>query len=210
MAYVRQHFPAAIFAIGHSRASYEEVDRLAHYGIRVRTHMGDGGKCPGKVRRLGGSGGDEYTLSHSDVFAEIIADQEGVHLDPGMLRTYARIKGIDHLILISDSMCDRSGGAYRNDPELVPYSPDLNYDDTGWLAGSHLTSDHACRNMMAHTSCGLCQVVRMASLNPARLLGLEHEIGSIRPGKAADLLIMDDTVQLHRVMLQGELVDFSE
>ena len=74
---------------------------------------------------------------------------------------------------------------------------------TGHLAGSHLTLDSACRNLMAHTGYGLCHAIRMASLNPAKLLGLERELGSIAPGKKANLLLIDDLVHVKKVFLAG-------
>ena len=57
---------------------------------------------------------------------------------------------------------------------------------------------------MAHTGCGICQAVRMASLNPARLLGIDGECGSIEPGKRADLILTDDEVSVKSVFFGGE------
>jgi len=109
------------------------------------------------------------------------------------------------MILISDSMCDK--GKFKNNAEAgVAYGPDLNYDDQGFLAGSHLTLDNACRNLMTHTGYGLCHAIRFASLNPARLLGIDREVGSIAPGKKANLILIDDSVRVHQVILGGELV----
>ena len=63
----------------------------------------------------------------------------------------------------------------------------------------------ACRNVMKHTGYGLCHAIRMASLNPARLLGLDHEIGSLAPGKKANLILIDDMVNIKSVILEGDL-----
>ena len=57
---------------------------------------------------------------------------------------------------------------------------------------------------MRHTGYGLCHAVRMASLNPAKLLGLDHEIGSLAPGKKANFILMDDMVNIQSVYLEGE------
>ena len=206
MAYCKQVNPGVRFAIGHSRAPYETCERVAKYGLHVRTHMGDGGTAIGRVAGLPSAGPDEYTMNHPDMYAELICDQEAIHVAPGLMRLYVRAKGIDKMILISDSMNDKSEGRFKNDPKRVPFGPDLNYDDTGWLAGSHLTLDHAVHNMMTHTGYGLCHAIRMASLNPARFLGIGDRVGSLVPGKTANLLIIDDMANVEAVFLQGDLM----
>ena len=66
--------------------------------------------------------------------------------------------------------------------------------------------ENACRNLMVHTGYGLCHAVRMASLNPARLLGMDDEIGSLEPGKKANLILTDDRFRIRTVFLEGEKV----
>jgi len=63
--------------------------------------------------------------------------------------------------------------------------------------------DSAVRNLMCHTGYGLCHAVRMASLNPATMLGIEDRVGSLAPGKTANLLLMDDMVNIKTVILEG-------
>ena len=69
-----------------------------------------------------------------------------------------------------------------------------------------MTMDMACRNIMTHTNCGIAQAFLMASRNPARVLGMGHEIGSIEAGKRADLVFVDDRFHVQHVMLAGEMV----
>ncbi len=113
---------------------------------------------------------------------ELICDETGIHVDPDMLKMVVRTKGVEKIILITDSM-PADGDYKNNEADGIAWGPDLNYDYEGHLAGSHLTLDSACRNLMAHTGYGLCHAIRMASLNPAKLLGLDRELGSIAPGK---------------------------
>jgi N-acetylglucosamine-6-phosphate deacetylase len=94
----------------------------------------------------------------------------------------------------------------NNEEEGILYGPDLNYDYEGHLAGSHLTLENACRNLMAHSGYGLCHAIRMATLNPARLLGIEDQVGSLEPGKKANLIIIDDMIHVDSVFLDGKLV----
>jgi len=82
----------------------------------------------------------------------------------------------------------------------------LHFDDKGGLAGSRLTMDKACRNIMTHTNCGIAQAFVMASLNPARVIGLDSEIGSVDVDKKADLIFVDDKFNVAKVMLAGKLV----
>lgn len=152
-----------------------------------------------------GAGCDEYTLYNPDMYAELICDEIGIHVEPDMIKMVVRTKGVEKMILISDSMC--SIGDYKNNEALgIAYGPDLNYDDEGRLAGSHLTLDNACRNMMKHTGYSLCHAIRMATINPARLLGIDHKIGSLEPGKKANMIIIDDLIRIQKVFLEGELM----
>ena len=197
--------PDAIFAMGHSRASAADCRRVARYGLRLQTHHGDSGKCDGRAQGTIGAGCDEYTLYNPDVYAELISDVNGIHVDADMMRMLVRTKGVERVILITDSMPDKDHFK-NNEAEGILYGPDLNYDYEGHLAGSHLTLDCACRNLMAHTGCGICQAIRMATANPAKLLGLDNEIGSLEPGKRANLILIDDMVHIDTVILDGETV----
>ena len=76
----------------------------------------------------------------------------------------------------------------------------------GRLCGSKLTMDVACRNMMRHARIGIHQAFRLSSLNPARAVGLDSEVGSIALGKRADLVLVDDAMQLYSVWKNGEWI----
>ena len=85
---------------------------------------------------------------------------------------------------------------------------DINFDAFGGIAGSKLTMDKACKNVMAHTNCGICEAFLMASRNPARAVGLDDEIGTIEVGKTADLVIVNDRFEVKKVILGGEVCNF--
>jgi len=205
MAYAKEHTPKSIFAHGHSKSTYEEIKELKPYGVKVRTHITDSGSPKGRAQGTPGAGGDEFALYDPDMYAELIADQSAVHVVPGIMKLIIKIKGAERICLISDhTTCGEKN--YKNDEEGgIWYGPDLNYDDIGWLAGSLMTIDSAVRNVMTHTPTGLCQAVRMASLTPSELLGIDNEVGSIKKGKKANLLIMDDAVNIKKVILEGVL-----
>jgi N-acetylglucosamine-6-phosphate deacetylase len=111
---------------------------------------------------------------------------------------------VERICLITDSYASKDK-FLNNEEDGIWYGSDLNYDYRGWLAGSRMTLENAVRNMMVHTGYGLCHAIRMASLNPAKLLGIDNRVGSIAPGKTANLILIDDTVRVKSVILEGEL-----
>lgn len=204
MRYAKEKTPNVIFAHGHSISTAEEIRAVAHYGVKVRTHITDAGGSKGRAQGTPGAGGDEYCLYEPDMYAELICDETGIHVVPDLIKMIVRTKGVEKICLISDSMPSRTN--YKNNEELgIWYGADLNYDDEGKLAGSRMTLENGVRNMMKHTGYGLCHSIRMASLNPAKLLGIDHRVGSIAAGKTANLIIIDDMVQIKKVILEGEL-----
>lgn len=205
MRAVKLNNDSAIFALGHSMATAGECKRVEKYGVKVQTHHGDSGKAKGLAQGTIGAGCDEYTLYNPDMYAEIICDQVGVHLPADMIKMVVRTKGVEKIILITDCM-PKSGDYLNNEADGIAYGPDLNYDYEGHLAGSHLTLDNACRNLMTHTGYGLCHAIRMATLNPAKLLGIDYKLGSIEQGKIANLILIDDKVSVKKVILQGKMV----
>ena len=203
MRYAKERTPHVIFAHGHSSATSEQIRALAHYGVRVRTHITDSGQPRGRAQGTPGSGGDQYCLYEPDMYAELICDEVGVHVPPDLVKLVVRTKGVERVCLITDSMPGRTD--YKNNEALgIWYGPDLNYDDEGKLAGSRMTLENGVRNLMTHTGYGLCHAIRMASLNPARLLGIDHRVGSLAPGKTANLILIDDMVHVRKVFLRGE------
>jgi N-acetylglucosamine-6-phosphate deacetylase len=204
MQYVLEKTPNVIFAHGHSRCTSEQIRALAHYGVKVRTHITDSGSSKGRAQGTRGAGGDEYCLNEPDMYAELICDEVGIHIVPDLIKVLVRTKGYEKICLITDSTVHKND--YKNDIEKgVWYGPDLNYDDIGWLGGSRMTLENAVRNMMTHTGYGLCHAIRMATLNPAKLLGIDHRVGSLKAGKTANLIIIDDMVHVKKVILEGEL-----
>lgn len=205
LSYVRERYPNAVFALGHSRATASQVRKVRKYGITLQTHTQDAGKVQGLAQGTMGAGCDEYTYYTPDMFAEIICDYTGIHVVPDLIKLIVKTKGVERMILITDSMA--KSGDYTNNAEAgIPYGPDINYDYQGYVSGSKLTLDKAVKNMMRHTGYGLCHAIRFASLNPATVLGIENEVGSIEVGKKSNLILIDDEVNVKKVFLEGEEV----
>lgn len=197
--------PAAVFALGHSSARADQCRRVVKYGVRVQTHHGDSGQAKGQAQGVIGAGCDHYAIYDPDIYTELICDESGIHQDSYSMKMLLRTKGVERVILITDSNPSEDPSYRNNEADGIGWGPDLNYDYEGHLAGSHLTLDNACRNLMKHTGYGLCHAIRMATLNPAAMLGLQDELGSLEAGKRANLILMDDMVHVEAVILDGEL-----
>lgn len=199
---VRQQMPDAVFAVAHSKAAPDQIEALIPWGLHLATHHTNAtGDLP-KYPECRGVCVDETVNYHDDIYAELICDANGIHVDPYMLRLVEKIKGKDRLILISD--------AFVMDGPVPPgYDgvTDINFDFEGEIAGSKMTLDEACRNVMVHTGCSLVDVFRYASANPARLLGWKNR-GSLRPGCAADVILVDHWMQVRHVIKNGKQLDF--
>ncbi|TVY08027.1 N-acetylglucosamine-6-phosphate deacetylase [Paenibacillus cremeus] len=189
------------FSVGHSEATAEQIFRYVPFGLRIGCHCTNASGTTPSPSRYGGTrevGVDEAVLVHDDIFAEVIPDREGIHVRPLMLKLIYKTKGADRVIIITDAM--PSAGEDNGDVS------DVNWNHLGQLAGSRLTMDEAVRNMMRHASVGWVEVFRMASLNPAKVIQLDHRIGSIEKGKLANLVIVDEEVNVKKVMLSGRIV----
>jgi N-acetylglucosamine-6-phosphate deacetylase len=193
-------YPGTVFAVGHSEASPAQVYKLRKYGLRLQTHCMDATGRPDVMKGTRSCGPDEACMGDRDMYAELVCDSCGIHVHPDMLRMVLENKGVDRLILISDSFV-----SYGDSPEHLRHIEDLVFDANSLLSGSKLTLDIACRNMMQHTSCGICQAFLMASRNPARIIGMDDEIGTIEVGKKANLVFVDDMFHVQKVMLDGKV-----
>lgn len=203
LSYIKKVNPKAVIAVGHSEASPDEIYRLGQYRPTLQTHsMCATGRKPAPAGTRG-VGPDEYCLIAPDVYCELISDSCGIHVHPQMQRLLLHNKGVHHTVLITDSTIYD-----EPTPERFKDVPDLNFDAEGGIAGSKLTMELACRNVMTHTGCNMVQAFVMASLNGAKVLGLDHEIGSVAVGKKADLVFVDENFNVQQVMLRGELCNF--
>ncbi len=201
MAYAKQVNPSVRFSVGHSEANFEEIESVKKYGVCLLTHCMN---ATGRVSSWKGTracGPDEACFLDDDMYAELICDSLGVHVNPDLQRLIIKIKGWDKLILISDSFV--SDYAPQKGLEHVT---DVCFDENGDLSGSKLTMNVACRNLIKHTGCSMVQAFWAASRNPARVLGLEDEIGTIEKGKKANLVFVDCDFNVEKVMLNGKFI----
>lgn len=201
MNYAKKVNPSVAFSVGHSEASPSQISSLGKNRPLILTHAMDAtgqGTVPSGTR---GCGPDEYCMTEPSMYAELISDSSAIHVNPELQRLLVRTKGTDKIILITDS-CSED----MPNPDNLKHIDDLCFDDKGGLAGSKMTMNKACRNIMSSTNCGIAQAFLMASTNPAKAVGLYDEVGSIDVGKKADLVFVDDRFNVKKVMLCGQFV----
>ncbi len=204
--YAKKVNPGAVIAIGHSEATPEQIRSFpAQYRPTLSTHLFNATGRQTGSGGVRGYGPDEYCLANNEMYAELISDSLGVHVHSDLQRMAVEAKGIHRIVLITDSTIET--GAVPEAYSHLPYI-DVSFNDLGRLSGSKVTMNIACRNIMSHTRCGIAEAFIMASLNPARVIGMDDRIGSIEPGKIADLVFVDDMFNVKEVMQEGKVCKF--
>jgi N-acetylglucosamine-6-phosphate deacetylase len=190
------------FAVGHSGASYEVMQDAVDRGLRQATHTFNG--MLGLHHRRPGTVGS--VLTEERIYAQVIAD--GVHLHPAIIKLIIKAKGIEKTILISDSMraTGLKDGEYSLGEQVVYVNEGIARIPSGSLAGSTLTMDAAIRNTMRFTSLSFPEVLPMATSVPSKAMGLDDQIGILKPGARADIVCFDAMLNTRMVFIGGELV----
>ncbi|HEV3256385.1 MAG TPA: N-acetylglucosamine-6-phosphate deacetylase [Gemmataceae bacterium] len=200
---------------GHSHATFDEMEAAVGWGVRHVDHLFCAMSDRARLRQTQTypmrGGVTEATLFFDQLTTEVIAD--GKHLQRELLLLAYKIKGPDRLALVTD--CNRAldmpDGDYLFGP-LDGGEPVVRRDGVGVmpdgqaLASGVMGMDHGVRTFHRLTGVPLVDVVRMASLTPARVAGREHDLGSIAPGKLADLLVLDTNLDIKHVYLAGHPV----
>ena len=192
----------AAVAIGHTRASYEQVCRAVELGATQVSHLFNGME-PLHHRRPGAVGA---ALTLPSLRCQLIADN--VHVHPAVLKLAFSIKGPEHITLVTDAMAGTGmpDGEYNLGGLAVTVREGVARIADGALAGSTLTLDRAVRNMMAACELSLFQALPMATSSPALAMGLGDRKGAIAVGMDADLVVMDAEASILLTMVEGEIV----
>ena len=188
------------FSIGHSNATYEEAMNAIEAGVKSATHMFNA--MSGLNHR---EPGVAAAVLNSDIYCELIADK--IHTHPAMFKLLVNTKGSDKLILITDAMraaCLKSGEYDLGGQRVTVENGAARLSD-GTLAGSVLQLKDAVKNLWQNTDLSLQQVIRTVTLNPAKLIGLDSEIGSLEAGKKADIVIFDKNIDIKTTIIDGEI-----
>lgn len=187
-----------VVAIGHTDATYEQAREAIAHGAHHAVHVYNAMR-PFSHRDSGVIGA---VLTSPEVSAELIAD--GVHVDDTAMRLLLQAKGAGGVILVSDgtSATGMPDGKYLLGGFEVTVSGGVCRNAEGKLAGSTLTLDRALRNIV-RLGISLMDAVRMLTLNPATLLGMEFKKGALRPGADADIVLLDEGLKVTGVWTRG-------
>ncbi|MCJ8331574.1 MAG: amidohydrolase family protein [Lentisphaeria bacterium] len=193
--------------LGHSYVPPEDVSRVIDFGINAVTHMFNV-MLPGTVTIAGVTPASqvEALIADKRICMGIICD--GVHNEKIRIKMLCQLAK-ERLFLETDSMkfSGRPAGRFEIAPGVfVNTAGEAAFDDAGALAGSILTSDQALRNFLEWGDGDLVRASWATSLNPARLINSDNEIGSIAVGKNADFILLDSDYHVQKTFLDGVLV----
>jgi len=187
-------------SLGHSNADAAAAKAGVSAGATTATHTYNAmrnfdHKASGLVGEV---------LTNDDLFAELVCD--GFHVDPAAVKMYWRCKGPERAMLITDAMvaAGMPDGKYKLGELDVIVKDGKCVIDENTLAGSTLTLDRGVKNFVAFTGAPIDEVSRLASRNPARMTGFANEVGSLLPGRAADITVLDAKNGVVETILRGE------
>ncbi|EOC1531303.1 N-acetylglucosamine-6-phosphate deacetylase [Cronobacter turicensis] len=190
-----------VVSAGHSNATLKEAKKGFRAGIRFATHLFNAmpyitGREPGLTGAI---------FDEPDVWCGIIAD--GLHVDFANVRLAKKVKG-DKLCLVTDATAP--AGANIDEfifaGKTIYYRNGLCVDENGTLSGSALTMIEGVRNLVEHVNIALDEALRMATLYPARAMGVAHWLGSIEAGKVANLTAFTRDYKIIKTIVNGNEV----
>ena len=190
-----------VVSAGHSNATAKEARIGFRAGITFATHLFNAmpymsGREPGLTGAI---------LDANEIYCGIIAD--GLHVDYINIRNAKRLKG-DKLCLVTDATAPAGANIdqFIFAGKTIYYRNGLCVDENGTLSGSSLTMIEGVRNLVEHANIALDEVLRMATLYPARAIGVEKHLGSIAPGKVANLTAFTHDFKIIKTIVNGDEV----
>ena len=200
-----------IASVGHTNATFEQCDEAYKSGSSLITHFFS---CVSTIVRKNSyrtAGVLEYGYYQDGMAVEIIAD--GCHVPESLLKLIVRVKGFDNVVLVTDSM---RGAGMPEGPSILGGLADgqaciiedgvAKLMDRSGFAGSVCTTDRLIRTMTTLAGVTVEQAVKMASYNPARVMGIADRKGSLEVGKDADIVIFNDNVDVAATIVGGRVV----
>jgi N-acetylglucosamine-6-phosphate deacetylase len=190
-----------IVAAGHTDATYEEIGAALAAGVTGFTHLFNA-MSPLATRAPGTVGA---ALIDPASFCGLIVD--GRHVHPAVLKLALRCKPLDRLMLVTDAMpsVGLADKTFRLQGQTITVMDGVCVAEDGTLAGSDLDMASAVRNTVRLLDVDLVDAVRMATLHPAQFLGIDHMLGRIAPGHAANLALLDEALQPVATWINGQV-----
>ncbi|PWT94628.1 MAG: N-acetylglucosamine-6-phosphate deacetylase [Bacteroidetes bacterium] len=205
------HAKKILPSIAHTDAIYEEVEKAFDVGYTHITHLYSAMSGITRRNAFRYAGVIESAFLIDDMTVEIIAD--GIHVPGPLLKLVYKIKGADKIALITDAMRGAGmppgpsilGGRQNGVPVIIEDDV-AKLPDRSFFAGSVATCDRLVRNMVKLADLPLYEAVRMMTLTPAAIMGIENEKGSLQKGKHADLVIFDDEFNVECTIVRGNVI----
>lgn len=186
-------------SIGHTLALYDDIEKAIDNGAAHVTHMFNAMR-PFHHREAGIM---VAALLRNELKVELIAD--GIHVHPIVMQLLHNIKGSGGIILVTDAIraSGMPNGEYHFMDQKIIVKDKKAYLENGTLAGSTLTMEEAVKTMVKEVGVPITDAIRMASLNGAKVLGVEHKKGILAVGKDADLVVLDEDFNVHATIYEG-------
>ncbi|MCA1055664.1 N-acetylglucosamine-6-phosphate deacetylase [Rossellomorea aquimaris] len=190
-----------VASAGHSNATYDEMCNAIHHGLTHVTHVFN--QMSGFHHREPGVVGAAF--NRDELMVELISD--GIHVRPEVVKIAFQQITDERMILITDSMRAKclKNGQYDLGGQTVTVKDGKALLDEDTLAGSVLKMDAAFRNIQEYSGCSFQEAVKITSENPARQLGVFDRKGSIDRNKDADLVILDDKLEVYMTICKGQI-----
>lgn len=200
-----------VSSIGHTNATFADCDAAFKAGCSLMTHFYS---CMSTITRRNAyryAGVIEYGYWQDAMDIEIIAD--GIHVPSDLLKLVVKIKGTEHIALVTDSM--RAAGmpegpsilgGLQGGQEVIVEDGVAKLLDRSAFAGSVATTDRLVRTMVREACVSLPEAVRMVTVNPARIMGIADRKGRISPGFDADIVIFDNDINISETIIKGKTV----
>ncbi len=198
-------------SMAHTDATYEEALEALRNGYSLLTHFYSAMSGVTRKNAFRFAGVIEAGYLHDELDVEIIAD--GIHLPAPLLKLICKIKGPDKTALITDAMRGAAmpegesilGNKYTGLPVIIEDGV-AKLPDRSSFAGSVATADRLVRTMLANTESPLVDVIRMITTTPARIMMLDDQIGSLKKGMDADVLVFDENIHVKEVIIKGNRI----
>lgn len=192
-------------SVAHTQAEFEDIRTAYEVGYTHATHFYNA--MPGfhKRREYKYEGTVESIYLLDDMTVEVVVD--GIHIPPNILRLVYKIKGVERTCLITDALaCAASDSREAFDPRVIIEDGVCKLADHSALAGSIATMDRLIRTVVQKAEIPLADAIRMASETPAKIMGVYDRKGSLQKGKDADIIVMDEDLNVRAVWSMGKLV----
>lgn len=198
-----------VCSIGHSDAFFDDVVRAVESGFTHVTHLYSAMSMVRRINAYRHAGVVESALLLDDLTVELIAD--GAHLPQSLLQLVYKVKGPDKICLVTDSIRAATMpegvttlGSKEDGQVVIVEDGVAKLPDRSAFAGSTCTADRLIRTMVQLAQVPLADAVRMLTLTPAKVLGVNDRKGSLSPGKDADIVVFDDDIHVSLVMINGK------